>query len=54
MLHGERAGEPSRKAELMIVKQRNGAVGNVDLLFFGAQTRFRSVARVEDKDVPRF
>ena len=39
-------------AELIVAKQRNGPTGVVPLTWFGEITRFESVAKVQDDEVP--
>ena len=34
--------ELKNKAQIIVAKQRNGPVGEVDLLFFGATTKFKN------------
>ncbi len=42
------------KATLIIAKQRNGPVGDVNLTFLHQYTRFEDQARIEDGDIPDF
>jgi len=44
--------EEGIKTKLIICKNRDGATGIVDLLFFPHCTRFADPSRIEDKDVP--
>ena len=41
---------PTRDAEFVIAKQRNGPTDNFKLTFFGEYTRFESAARTTDED----
>jgi len=40
------------EVKLIIAKQRNGPTGEVDLIFLKNYTRFDSLARVRQEDVP--
>lgn len=59
LLHREREkqyqqGENSNEgleAELIVAKNRNGATGVQNLLFFPQHTRFESRSKVDDSDV---
>jgi replicative DNA helicase len=48
---GEKAAERG-KATLIIAKQRNGPVGNVELTFLNEFTRFEDAALISDEDIP--
>lgn len=50
---GEKAAERG-KATLVIAKQRNGPIGDIELTFLSEYTRFEDQAKVDEGDVPDF
>ena len=60
LLHREREKQPEQKeddnagllSELIIAKNRNGATGTTELLFFPKYTRFENKANADSGDVP--
>jgi replicative DNA helicase len=49
---GGGAEEEAVPINLLIAKQRNGPTGDVNLTFLKSYTRFESIAKVSDEDVP--
>jgi hypothetical protein len=43
---------PTVNYKLLIAKHRNGAVGEIDLLFRGDRIKFYSISRTRDEETP--
>jgi replicative DNA helicase len=44
-IHGSRSAEPVQDRKLIVAKQRNGPIGDVDVVFLSSYTKFENKAK---------